>query len=104
MQRLVVIRLHDLYTCVAKAADSPVVSILRFTDPLSEPQLRILSLATPFAPVVVTANVSDDWVCGAWRAELVTVESPVKMPVVSKKRKIRAGVAVRKRGGVMLPE
>ena len=104
MQRLVVIRLHDLYTCVAKAEKSPVVSIIRFTDPLSEPQLRILSLATPFAPVVITANVSDDWVCGAWRAELVTVESPVKMPVFGRKRRVRVGVAVRKRGGVMLPE
>ena len=101
---LSVIRLHNLHFCVAKAPRSAVILPLHFRDALSEPQLLILALATPFAPVTITARVSQNWTNGAFPAELLTVESPTRVPGPKRQRKMREGVSVRKRGGVMLPE
>jgi hypothetical protein len=103
--RLSVIRLHNLHFCITKASNSAVILPLHFRDALSEPQLRILALATPFAPVTITAKVSEDWADGAFPAELVTVETPPRVSAPRRQRKIREGVTVRKRGGgVMLPQ
>jgi hypothetical protein len=102
--RLAVLRLHDLQTCIAKAPISAVVLPLRFNQALSEPQLRILALATPFIPVMITVRVSDKWTDNAFPAEIITVESPPRVPNFKRLRKIRTGLAVRKRGGVMMPE
>ena len=101
--RLSIIRLGDLHTCFAKIVDSAVLLPLCLTEAPSEQQLRTLALASPFAPVMVTARVSTTWNGKAFPAEIITVESPLRLQI-PRKRTLRSGLGLRKRGGVMLPE
>ena len=101
--RLAIIKLSDLHTCFAKITDSAVLLPLHLDEPPSEQQLRLLALASPFAPVMVTARVSTAWNGKAFPAEITSVESPPRIQI-PKKRTLRTGVWIRKRGGVMLPE
>ena len=101
--RLAIIKLSDLHTCFAKATDSAVLLPLHLLEAPSEPQLRLLALASPFAPVMVTVRVSTAWNGKAFPAEITSVESPLRIQI-PKKRTLRSGVGIRKRGGVMMPE
>ncbi len=85
--RLAVMRLANLDTIYAKEPSSPVVLAIRPTPPLSDAQIRRLTTATPWNPVMIEAEVDfDHWENAAFCAEVQTVESAPK-PVLPKPRR-----------------
>jgi hypothetical protein len=85
--------------------DSPVTLTLILEEAPSEPQLRLLSLASPFTPVIITARIDTCcWNGKGFSAVIDTIESPPPKPSAPNKRKMRQNLAVRKRGACMLPE
>jgi hypothetical protein len=97
MPRFVAIRLSNISTLHVKEPNSPVVISLHLPEPLSDAQLRHLSITSPLNPVFVEASV------GGWNNESKTFDSVVstievypqaKAPPPS--RKLRA--VKRKRG------
>ena len=105
--RLAAIRLIDLHTVFAKLLNSsPVTLTLTLAEAPCEAQLRILALASAFAPVVITARVDTErWDGRGFPAEIVAVECPPKLPALKlHQRRLRKGIMMRKRGVVLMPE
>jgi hypothetical protein len=105
--RIAVLRLIDLHTVFVKLLNnSPVTLTLWLEDAPSEAQLRILALASAFAPVVITAQVQvDRWNPRGFPATIVTVECPPKLPALKlHQRRLRRNIAMRKRGATLMPE
>ena len=104
---MAVLRLVDLHTVFVKLlGESPVTLTLWLEEAPSEAQLRILALASAFAPVVVTARVQTDrWNPRGFPATIVTVECPPKLPAMKlHQRRLRKHIAMRKRGATLMPE
>ena len=103
MTRFAVLRLQNSHTLVAKEPQSPVVIILVLADELTPNQLRHLCVATPYEPVMVTADVSDtSWDGRGFRTELIDVEIAPKTPRTAQSRRARDGLVKRRRGGAMV--
>lgn len=107
-QRLVALRLIDINTVLVKeeANNSPVVFRLHLGGSeeraLSDQQLRMLSVATPWDPINIEAEVGawDDGRCAA-EAAITAIEAPPPPAAPSHYRRapgLRWGLAKRKRG------
>jgi hypothetical protein len=98
MKRLAVLRLAGVGLVYAKELDSPVVILLRLHEPLSDQQLRHLSVAAPWSPVMIEASVDDTWHGPGFGACIEVIETMPKVPVIQPKRRLRAGLHKRRRG------
>lgn len=81
MTRFSVLRLCHMNKLVVKEPNDPCVILLKPSDPLSDAQLRRLVLATPWAPVMVEAeiegwNASDN----TFNAQIESIETIPKIP------------------------
>ena len=99
--RLATLRLASTDLVYAKEPGSPVLLALRMLEPLSDLQLRHLSVATPWNPVMIEANVDDtlhssDGV--GFGARIFLIETMPKVPVIQPRRHLRPGMYKRKRG------
>lgn len=99
IMRLAVLRLASTNVVYAKEPSSPVVLALSVLEPLSDHQLRHLSVAAPWNPVMIEAAVDDTWHNNlGFGARIFSIETMPKVPVVQPKRRLRPGVYKRKRG------
>ena len=99
--RLATLRLASTDLVYAKEPGSPVLLALRMLEPLSDLQLRHLSVATPWNPVMIEANVDDtlhsDGV--GFGARIFLIETMPKVPIITQPRRhLRPGMYKRKRG------
>ena len=98
MKRLAVLRLAGLNVVYAKEPDSPVVISLCLLEPLADTQLRHLSTATPWNPVMVEASVEDTWHGSGFGARIDVIETMPRVPIIQPKRRLRVGLHKRRRG------
>ena len=98
MVRLVVLRLSSARMLYAKEVGSPVVLALVMLEPLSDPQLRHIANASPWAPVVIEATIDDTWLYPGFGANVTFVETMPKIPIIAPKKRLRDGLFKRKRG------
>lgn len=97
--RLSVLRLASTNIAYAKENGSPVVLALCLLEPLTDLQLRHLSVATPWNPITVEAVVDDAWHDGlGFGASIVSIETLPKVAIAQPRRRLRAGIYKRKRG------
>jgi hypothetical protein len=96
--RLAALRLTGTSVLYAKEPSSPVVLVLSIVEPLMDSQLRLLSLAAPWSPVVIEACVDDTHDGVGFTARIDVIESLPKIPIQQPKRRLRAGLVKRKRG------
>ena len=83
MVRLVVLRLSSARMLYAKEVGSPVVLTLVMLEPLSDPQLRHIANASPWAPVVIEATIDDTWLYPGFGANVTFVETMPKIPIIA---------------------
>ena len=98
IMRLAVLRMASTDLVYAKEPTSPVVLALRMTDPLSDLQVRHLSVAAPWNPIMVEAVVDDAWGGSGFGASISSIETLPRIPLVQPKRRLREGQFKRKRG------
>lgn len=99
--RLIALRLGTIDSLVVKEAHTPVAFKLNITDPLTDAQLNLLSLASPWKPMTVHA-VLGEWneALKSFDASITVIEAPSK-PIAPKHMKtLRWGQVKRKRGFV----
>jgi hypothetical protein len=96
--RLSVLRLSGINVVYAKEQDSPVVLALHMLEPLSDLQLRHLSVAAPWNPVTVDATVDDTWHGTGFGAVIFSIETMPKVAIVPPKRHLKPGMYKRRRG------
>jgi hypothetical protein len=96
MTRYAILRLTDARTLVAKEPESPVVRSLKLADDLTPAQMRHLCVATPYAPVMVDADVKWDVGRQVFEAVVLDVEVAPRVPQAKVVRKAR--MQKRKRG------
>lgn len=97
--RLAVLRLASTSVVYAKEVESPVVLALFMLEPLSDLQLRHLSVAVPWNPIMVDATVANTWHAGlGFGASIHSIETMPKISLIQPKRRLRPGLYKRKRG------
>ena len=80
------LRLQDPRHIWAKHDGSPVVMRLRLTDRLALAQIRILALASPWAPVRIGVRVGG-WANDAFDADLFEIHCPVPIKIPIRQRR-----------------
>jgi hypothetical protein len=97
--RLAALRLANCNVLYAKEPNSPVVLALFMLEPLSDAQLRHLSVASPWNPVMIDADVDYSWHEGyGFGASISSIETLPRIAIIPPKRHLRPGVYKRKRG------
>jgi hypothetical protein len=98
-RNLMALRLTKLNTILVKEIDTPVSFILNITDPLTDHQTRMLSVAAPWRPLKILAHVGE-WnnILQAMDAEVLVIETPPKQQAPKHKQSLRWGLVKRKRG------
>jgi hypothetical protein len=97
--RLTALRLERIDSLVVKEPHTPVTFKLNLVDPLSDAQLNLLTLASPWKPMMVDA------ILGEWNergksfdAVIAVIETPSKSVAPKHVKKLRWGQVKRKRG------
>jgi hypothetical protein len=98
MMRLAVLRLAGLDVVYAKEPHSPVVLALRLLEPLTDAQLRHLTTASPWNPVMIEASIDDTWHGAGFGARIDVIETLPRVPIIQPKRRLKVGLYKRKRG------
>jgi hypothetical protein len=96
---LIALRLTTLNTLLVKEIDTPVSFKLNIVDPLTDQQTRMLSVATPWRPLKILAQLGD-WnePLQAADAVVLVIETPPKSHAPKHKATLRWGLVKRKRG------
>lgn len=97
--RLTALKLVNMSTLLVKETHTPVVFKLNLVEPLSNAQLNLLAVATPWKPSVIEAVVTqwNDEV-QAFDASITTIETPPKTQTQKQSKTLRWGQVKRKRG------
>ena len=98
MRRLAVLKLSGTALLYVKEPSSPVVIALSLIEPLSDTQLRHLSVAAPWNPIMVDAFVDDTLHGEGFAARIDSIDILPKLAIQQPKRRMRAGLVKRKRG------
>lgn len=86
MPRYAALRLIDARTILVKLPNDPCAIILESTDPLFDSQLKMLAVATPWNPVMLEADLGG-WNGRAFAADILSIESQMKLPVALKPKR-----------------
>ena len=99
--RLVALRLEALDSLVVKEPHTPVAFKLNLTDPLSDAQLHMLTLASPWKPMNIESTISG-WNerLQCFDATISVIETPSKKPTPQPMKQLKWGQVKRKRGFV----
>jgi hypothetical protein len=97
--RLVALKLIKLDTILVKEINSPVSFKLTLSEPLTDPQLHMLSPTTPWNPLKITACIGE-WndSLQAFNATVSMIEAPARKPTIKRPMTLRWGLVKRKRG------
>jgi hypothetical protein len=97
--RLAALRLINADTLLVKQTDQPVAFKLNVTDPLSDAQMRLLALASPWNHIIVHAHMGE-WsdALQAYNTTITAIETPPRDPVLKHTKTLRWGLRKRKRG------
>jgi hypothetical protein len=84
---------------LVKELNQPVCLKLNITEPLTDTQMRLLALATPWKPITIGAQISE-WnnALQALDAVIAAIETQGKIPVQKHHKTLRWGLVKRKRG------
>ena len=97
--RLTALKLVKLDLLMVKEPLTPVAFMLKLTEALTDAQLNLLGLATPWTPVTVEACVgtfNESTRC--FNASITLIEAPSRIPTTKHKKTLQWGQVKRKRG------
>ena len=98
-RRLTALRLVKIDILIVKESLTPVAYMLKITEPLTDAQLKRLTLATPWAPVIIEACVGAWDENAAWfDASISLIETQSKIAAAKHKKTLQWGQVKRQRG------
>ena len=97
--KFVALKLISANILLVKEPNQPVCLKLSITEPLTDTQMRLLALATPWNPITIGAHTSE-WnnTLQTLDAEITAIETHGKLPVQKHHKTLRWGLVKRKRG------
>jgi transcriptional regulator len=97
--KFVALKLISTNILLVKEPNQPVCLKLSITESLTDTQMRLLALATPWNPITIGAHTSE-WnnALQTLDAEITAIETHGKLPVQKHHKTLRWGLVKRKRG------